>query len=491
LPVTDFNQLVKAYDIRGLVPQEMNAQVARDVGVLLVRLTRADRVMVAYDMRESSPELAAAFASGAAGAGADVTDAGLGSTDYAYFVSGKLGVAGAMITASHNPSAYNGIKLCRAGAAPVGEDTGLAKIRSWLAAGDIPQSEGRKGTISQSDMTGDYAGYLRSLVPLEQIRPLRVVVDAGNGMAGYMVPKVLGGLPLEIIPLYFELDGSFPNHEANPLEPENMADCQAKVRETGADIGLCFDGDADRCFIIDEKGEPVSPSAITALIAVRELARHPDATVVHNVITSAAVPEIIREHGGSPVRSRVGHSYMKALMAEHDAIFGGEHSGHFYFRDFWRADTGMLAAMHVLAALGTQDKPLSDLVSGYTRYVASGEINTKVDDVPAKLDEIETAWKDQPGVTTDRLDGLTVNLGDGRWFNFRPSNTEPLLRLNVEAPSPEAMASLRDRALNMVRLPLAAGSASSWLRGRAGWPVGLGGWGSLGGADAVVDGGGE
>jgi len=428
----------------------MNRAVARDVGTLFVRLTGAGRLMVAHDMRESSPGLAAAFAEGATAAGADVVHAGLGSTDYAYYVSGALDIPGAMITASHNPAEYNGIKLCRAGAAPVGEDTGLAQIRAWLAAGDVSVPDAEPGTITHQDLLSGYVRHLRSLVPLEGIRTLKVVADAGNGMAGHMVPGVLAGLPVELIPLYFELDGTFPNHEANPLEPKNLLDCQARVRESGADLGLAFDGDADRCFFIDERGEPVPPSAIVGLVAARELARHPGSAIVHNVITSAAAVEIIREHGGRPVRSRVGHSYMKALMAEHDAVFGGEHSGHYYFRDFWRADTGMLTALHVLAALDGQQRPLSDLTAAYTRYVASGEINSQVTDVPAKLDEVAAAYT-RPGVTTDRLDGLTVNLGDGRWFNLRPSNTEPLLRLNVEAPDHTAMAAVRDEVLALVR----------------------------------------
>jgi phosphomannomutase len=448
--VTDYNRLVKAYDIRGIVPAEMNTAVARDVGTLFVHLTGASQVMVARDMRESSPALAGAFADGVTTAGADVVDAGLGSTDYAYYISGALGIPGAMITASHNPAGYNGIKLCRAGAAPVGEDTGLGQIRAWLAAGDIPAPAAEPGTVTRQNLIGDYTRHLRSLVPLDGIRPLTVVADAGNGMAGHMVPAVLGGLPVELIPLYFELDGTFPNHEANPLEPKNLLDCQARVRDTGADLGLAFDGDADRCFFIDETGEPVPPSAIIGLIAARELARHPGSAIVHNVITSAAAVEIIREHGGQPVRSRVGHSYMKALMAEHDAVFGGEHSGHYYFRDFWRADTGMLAALHVLAALGGQQQPMSELTASYTRYVASGEINTQADDIPAKLEEVEAAYT-RPGINTDRLDGLTVSLADGSWFNLRPSNTEPLLRLNVEAPSHPAMAALRENVLALLR----------------------------------------
>jgi phosphomannomutase len=448
--VADFSRLVKAYDIRGTVPDELNTRVARDVGALFVRLTGASRLAVARDMRDSSPGLAAALADGAASAGADVLDAGLGSTDYAYYVSGALDIPAAMVTASHNPAVYNGIKLCRAGAAPVGETSGLAQIRAWLEAGDIPAPASQPGAVTSQDLREDYARHLRSLVPLDDIRPLTVVADAGNGMAGHMVPAVLAGLPAELIPLYFELDGTFPNHEANPLEPGNLLDCQAKVRETGADIGLAFDGDADRCFFIDERGEPVPPSAIVGLVAARELACHPGSAIVHNVITSAAAVEIIREHGGTPVRSRVGHSFMKALMAEHDAVFGGEHSGHYYFRDFWRADTGMLTALHVLAALGGQDRPLSELTAEYTRYVSSGEINSHVEDVPAKLDEVEAAWT-LPGVSADRLDGLTVNLGDGRWFNLRPSNTEPLLRLNVEAPDDNAMTGLRDQVLALVR----------------------------------------
>jgi phosphomannomutase len=449
--VTDFNALVKAYDIRGVVPGQMNEQIAGKVGALFVRLTEAPLVAVAHDMRDSSPGLAAAFAEGARVAGADVLDVGLGSTDYAYYVSGVLDIPAAMITASHNPAQYNGIKLCRGGAAPIGEDTGLAQIRDWLAKGDAPAKPQAPGKLTRRVMTAGYVRHLRSLVDLDGIRRLKVVADAGNGMAGYMVPRVFEGLALDLVPLYFELDGTFPNHEANPLEPANLVDCQQAVRKTGADIGLAFDGDADRCFLVDELGEPVPPSAIVGLIAARELERTPGAAIVHNVITSAAAVEIIREHGGRPIRSRVGHSYMKAQMAEHDAVFGGEHSGHFYFRDFWRADTGMLAALHVLAALGTQDKPLSELTRDYTRYVASGEINSTVPDVAAALDEVESAWRARPGVTMDRLDGLTVSLGDGRWFNLRPSNTEPLLRLNVEAPDTASMAQLRDETLALVR----------------------------------------
>jgi phosphomannomutase len=445
----DYSRLVKAYDIRGEVPSQLDPGLAEKIGALFIRLTGAERIVIARDMRATSPALAEAFAAGATAAGADVIDAGLGSTDYLYYASGSLGLPGVMITASHNPAKDNGIKLCRAGAAPIGEDTGLALIRGWLEADDIPAPAARPGTVVRQDLLGRYAAHLCGLVDLTGNRPLKVVADAGNGMAGHTVPAVFEGLPIELVPLYFELDGTFPNHEANPLEPKNLLDLQAEVRRTGADIGLAFDGDADRCFFVDERGEPVSPSAIVGLVAARELAKDPGSAVVHNVITSAAAVEVIREHGGVPVRSRVGHSYMKALMAEHNAVFGGEHSGHYYFRDFWRADTGMLTALHVLAALAEQDRPLSELAAGYSRYAASGEINSQVDDVAGKLDEVWTAYRDRGAA--DRLDGLTVDLGDGRWFNLRPSNTEPLLRLNVEAPDQDALEALRDEVLGLIR----------------------------------------
>ncbi|MGC0415293.1 phosphomannomutase/phosphoglucomutase [Embleya sp. AB8] len=447
----DYSRLVKAYDIRGEVPVQLDTDIAGKVGALFVRLTGARRIVIARDMRATSPDLAQAFAAGANRAGADVVDAGLGSTDYLYFASGSLDIPGVMITASHNPARDNGIKLCRAGAAPVGEDTGLGEIRAWLAADDIPATAAEPGTTTTRDLLADYADHLNSLVDLTASRRLKAVVDAGNGMAGHTVPAVFADLPVDLVPLFFELDGTFPNHEANPLEPKNLLDLQAKVRASGADIGLAFDGDADRCFFVDERGNAVPPSAIVGLVAARELARRPGSAVVHNVITSAAAAEIIREHGGTPIRSRVGHSYMKAEMAAHDAVFGGEHSGHYYFRDFWRADTGMLTALHVLAALGEQDRPLSELLAAYSRYATSGEINTVVGDIPAKLDEVESAYRRFDGVTTDRLDGLTVDLGAGRWFNLRPSNTEPLLRLNVEARDQAAVDALRDDVLALVR----------------------------------------
>src|SRR4051794_16523744 len=402
-------------------------------------------------MRPSSVPLSRAFAEGVMSRGVDVVEAGLGSTDLLYFAAGSLDVPGAMFTASHNPAQYNGIKMCRAGAAPIGQDSGLAVIREWAERGSYDRDPGRIGSVTQQDVLAAYADHLHSLVDLSVIRPLRVVVDAGNGMGGHTVPVVLSGLPLEIVPLYFELDGSFPNHEANPLDPANLVDLQAAVPAHVADIGLAFDGDADRVFVIDERGAPVSPSAITALVAVRELAKGRGNTIIHNLITSHAVPEIVREHGGEPVRTRVGHSFIKAEMARTDAVFGGEHSAHYYFRDFWRADTGMLAAMHVLAALGEQSRPLSELTAAYSRYAASGEINSTVADAAAKMDEVRNTFTETDGVAVDDMDGLTVELPDGAWFNLRASNTEPLLRLNVEAPDEARMIELRDQVLRMVR----------------------------------------
>ena len=445
----DLLTIVKAYDIRGVVPDELDEEVSHAVGAAFARLTGARTIVTAYDMRPSSPELARAFADGATGQGADVVEAGLGSTDLLYFASGRLDVPGAMFTASHNPATYNGIKLCRAGAAPVGQDSGLREIREMVERG-VPPSDRPPGVVTHRDLLADYAGYLRHLVDLSGIRRLTVAVDAGNGMAGYTVPAVFAGLPIDLVPLYFELDGSFPHHEANPIEPENLRDLQAVVRERGADVGLAFDGDADRCFVVDERGAVVSPSALTALIAERELAKEPGASIIHNLITSKAVPEIVREHGGVPIRTRVGHSFIKETMARTGAVFGGEHSGHFYFRDFWRADSGMLAALHTLAALGEQPRPLSALISRYTRYVASGEINSTVADQRAAQEAVRAAYAGRPGVSVDDLDGLTVDGGEW-WFNLRPSNTEPLLRLNVEAPDDASMARVRDEVLALVR----------------------------------------
>lgn len=511
-------QVVKAYDIRGLVGTDLDESVTGALGAAFAEEIIAsadapggtavpggepavpggepavpgaepavpgggasDRVVVGHDMRPSSPALAEAFAAGIASRGLDVVLIGLCSTDGLYYASGALHAPGAMFTASHNPAAYNGMKLCRAGARPVSLETGLARVRDraedLLAAAPVggpstaagsPQGHGPAvGRVRRQDVLAGYSEHLRSLVDLTAIRPLRVVVDAGNGMAGLTTPAVLGSaaglpaLPLEIVPLYFELDGSFPNHEANPLEPENLRDLQAAVVGEGADLGLAFDGDADRCFVVDERGEPVSPSAVTGLVARREILREAAAgraaTVIHNLITSRAVPEVIVESGGHPVRTRVGHSFIKAEMARAGAVFGGEHSAHYYFREFWFADTGMLAAMHVLAALGGQHEPLSRLAAGYERYVASGEVNSRVNDVAAATAAVERHFAGRPGTEVDRLDGLTVwHPGDVAdpgmwWFNLRPSNTEPLLRLNAEAADAATMVGLRDEVLAIVR----------------------------------------
>ncbi len=466
-------EIVKANDVRGLVPEQLDAGVAAALGSAFAQRVavaeQAPFVLVGHDMRPSSPELVHAFAEGVAGAGVDVVVIGLTSTDGLYYASGALDAPAAMFTASHNPAAYNGIKFCRAAARPVGRDTGLPAIRD-LAQGFLDGTAEVvpapvPGVVSERDVLRDYSAFLRSLVELGGGRGLKVVVDAGNGMAGLTAPAVLGTaaglepLPLQLVPLYFELDGTFPHHEPNPLEPENLRDLQAAVLANAADIGLAFDGDADRCFVVDERGAAVSPSAITALIADREIARETatgaapaDVRIVHNVITSRAVPEIVAERGATPVRTRVGHSFIKEQMAAHGAVFGGEHSAHYYFRDFWFADTGMLAALHVLAALGEQDRPLSALMARYHRYVGSGEINSTVADVPAVLDRLH-AYAAEHDAVVDRLDGLTVTAADGAswWFNVRSSNTEPLLRLNVEAPDGVALARVRDDVLAIIQ----------------------------------------
>ncbi|ARE77722.1 phosphomannomutase/phosphoglucomutase [Streptomyces sp. Sge12] len=452
----DLSNIVKAYDVRGVVPDEWDESLAELFGAAFVEVTGADAIVIGHDMRPSSPGLSGAFARGAAARGVDVTLIGLCSTDQLYYASGALGLPGAMFTASHNPAQYNGIKMCRAGAAPVGQDTGLSQIRElvekWSDGGAPAVASGTvAGTVTELDSLPGYAAHLLGLVDLSSIRPLKVVVDAGNGMGGHTVPTVFEGLPLDVVPMYFELDGTFPNHEANPLDPKNIVDLQARVLAEGADLGIAFDGDADRCFIVDERGVGVSPSAITALVAARELARNGGSgTVIHNLITSWSVPEVVRENGGTPVRTRVGHSFIKEEMARTGAIFGGEHSAHYYFKDFWNADTGMLAALHVLAALGGQDGPLSELVASYDRYAGSGEINSTVADQGARLAAVKAAYGSTEGVTLDELDGLTVTAEDW-WFNVRASNTEPLLRLNVEARDEATLAKVRDEALSLIR----------------------------------------
>ncbi|KOY50319.1 MULTISPECIES: phosphomannomutase/phosphoglucomutase [unclassified Streptomyces] len=452
----DLSNIVKAYDVRGVVPDEWDESLAELFGAAFVEVTGATAIVVGHDMRPSSPALSGAFARGAAARGVDVTLIGLCSTDQLYYASGMLDLPGAMFTASHNPARYNGIKLCRAGAAPVGQDTGLSAIRelveTWSDQGAPAVADGTvPGTVTEQDTLAGYAEHLKSLVDLSGIRPLKVVVDAGNGMGGHTVPTVFDGLPLDVVPMYFELDGTFPNHEANPLDPKNIVDLQARVKAEGADLGLAFDGDADRCFVVDERGEGVSPSAVTALVAARELARNGGTgTVIHNLITSWSVPEVVREHGGTPVRTRVGHSFIKEEMAKSGAIFGGEHSAHYYFKDFWNADTGMLAALHVLAALGGQDGPLSELVASYDRYEGSGEINSTVADQAGRLAAVKAAYGTAEGITLDELDGLTASSADW-WFNLRASNTEPLLRLNVEARDSATLAKVRDEVLALVR----------------------------------------
>jgi phosphomannomutase len=455
--VRNLSAIVKAYDIRGVVPDQWDVEEARALGAAYAHILENERagdarraLVLGRDMRPSSQWLGDAFAHGVCSQGWDVIDIGLASTDGLYFASGSMDLPGAMFTASHNPQEYNGIKLCRAGATPVGQDTGLAAIRD-LAQSGVPSFDGPAGALSLLDVLADYATYLLNLVPITPERALTVVVDAGNGMAGLTVPAVLNSPHLNVIEMYFDLDGTFPNHEANPIEPANLVDLQAKVLQVGADIGLAFDGDADRCFVVDERGLAVSPSALTALIADRELALHPGSTIIHNLITSWSVPEVVREAGGVPVRTRVGHSFIKAEMATSGAVFGGEHSGHFYFRDFWRADSGMLAALHVLAALAQapSDVTLSTLLSSYDRYVASGETNSTVTDQQAAIALVRAQYADSD-VAIDELDGLTIAGGDW-WFNLRPSNTEPLLRLNAEARSADVMIEVRDRILGLVR----------------------------------------
>ncbi|HTY33185.1 phosphomannomutase/phosphoglucomutase [Mycobacterium sp.] len=438
-------RVVKAYDVRGLVGEELDESLVTDLGVAFAALMRGEgarQVALGHDMRDSSPALSAAFARGVMSQGLDVVRIGLASTDELYFASGLLDCPGAMFTASHNPAAYNGIKLCRAGAKPVGADTGLSTISDDVIAG-VGAYDGPPGTVTDRDVLAEYGTFLRSLVDTSGLRPLRVAVDAGNGMAGHTAPAVLGPIDsITLLPLYFELDGSFPNHEANPLDPANLVDLQEFVGAVGADIGLAFDGDADRCFVVDERGHLVSPSTVTSLVAARELGREIGATIIHNVITSRAVPELVTERGGTPLRSRVGHSYIKALMADTGAIFGGEHSAHYYFRDFWGADSGMLAALYVLAALGEQrgapgpPRTLSELAADYQRYESSGEINFTVADAPACVDAVLKSFGSRIQ-SIDHLDGVTVDLGDGSWFNLRSSNTEPLLRLNVEGRTTE------------------------------------------------------
>ncbi len=446
--------IMKAYDVRGLVDQEITPDFTFALGGAFARFLAEERepatVVIGEDMRPSSPLLAQAFADGVTSQGFDAIRIGLASTDMAYFASGTLNLPGAMFTASHNPAEYNGIKLCKSAARPIGQDSGLRRIRDLIVEG-FPVSSRSMGKVSEREMLSEYVEFLLSLFGAELTsasRRLKVVIDAGNGMAGHTAPAVMSRLNVDIIPMYFELDGSFPNHEANPIDPANVVDLQKAVKKHKADIGLAFDGDADRCFLVDETGAIVNPSALTALIAVRELKRKPGSSIIYNLISSKAVAEVVTENGGKPIRSRVGHSFIKTLMAETNAVFGGEHSGHFYFADFWRADSGMLAALFALAELSGSDKSLSQLLLPYNRYVLSGEINTQVSDTQESLSFIRESFRQDYEI--DELDGVTVSAAEW-WFNVRPSNTEPLLRLNVEAINEATMKKVRDKVLQLIR----------------------------------------
>ena len=436
----------KAYDIRGTVPDQLDAELCRAVGAAFARFAAAPRILVARDMRESGVDLAAAFAEGAIGQGVDVVDLGLASTDLLYFASGRLDAPGAMFTASHNPAQYNGIKLCLAGAKPVGQDTGLADIKR-LAADDLLAAPGGPGSVTEQSLIDEYADHVVGFVDRDALRPLKVVADTANGMGGLVVPRVFERLPFELEILFAELDGSFPNHPADPIQEENLKDLQARVLETGADVGLAFDGDADRVVLVDELAQPVSGSLTTAMVAASLLQKHPGETVIHNLICSKAVPEVVRENGGTPVRTRVGHSFIKTVMAETGAVFGGEHSGHYYFRDNYRADSGLIAAVVILELLSKATQPLSELRKPFDRYAASGEVNTEVADPRGVIEQVAAAYTD---AEQDRLDGLTVDYGDW-WFNLRPSNTEPLLRLNLEAPTRAECDARTSEVLTLIR----------------------------------------
>jgi len=450
--VNEFANIFKAYDIRGLVDVEIDVDFTFATGVAFARFLQIERepgtIVIGEDMRPSSSPLADAFSAGVNSQGMDVIRIGLASTDMLYFASGKLGLPGAMFTASHNPAEYNGIKLCLSGARPIGKESGLVRIENFVREGS-PIALRNVGVEKQRNMLEEYVDYLLTLVDLKSIRPLKIIVDAGNGMAGHTAPAIFARLNCEIIPMYFDLDGTFPNHEANPLDESTLTDLKQAMKEHNADLGLAFDGDADRCFLVDERGVAVNPSALTSLIAHRELKKHPGSTIIYNLISSRAVQEVINENGGLGLRSRVGHSYIKQMMADSGAIFGGEHSGHFYFKDFWRADSGALAALHAIAALGESEMTMSELLAPYNRYVVSGEINSKVADTKVATDLVENTYSSGQ-VSTDHLDGLTVN-GDTWWFNLRPSNTEPVLRLNVEASTQAQMETVRDAVLSLIR----------------------------------------
>jgi phosphomannomutase len=438
--------IFKAYDIRGIYPDQIDEEVADRIGRAFVTFLGEERIVVGRDMRLSSPGLSRAFIDGARSQGADVVDIGLCSTDMIYFASGMLDLPGAMFTASHNPKEYNGLKICRRRAAPISEDTGIADIRDLVLAGDFPAAT-RRGELEERNMLDEYVNHVLSFVDVSTIKPLKIVVDAGNGMAGMLIPATFARLPVQLVPYCFELDGSFPHHQPSPIEPQNIKLLQDWVVENRADLGMAFDGDADRVFLVDDRGEPVSASITTALVASRILETHPGEKVIYNCVNSWIVPETIREFGGIPIRERVGHSFIKQTMAETEAIFAGEHSGHYYFRDNYRADSGLIAAMIVLEIISMQDKPLSEVLAPFKKYYDSGEINSRVEDIPGKLQEIVDAYN---AARIDHMDGLSVEFSDW-WFNVRPSNTEPLLRLNLEAVSKELMEEKRDEVLSLIR----------------------------------------
>jgi phosphomannomutase len=444
----DLDKVFKAYDVRGVYPDELDEDLARAVGRAFVTLTGAESIAVGYDMRPSSVPMADALTDGATSQGADVVRVGLCSTDMLYFVSGALDVPGVMLTASHNPARYNGLKLCRAGAVPVGEESGLRDLERMVAAGEPATQADRPGTAADGeDLLARYAKHVRGFVDEGALRPLKLVVDAGNGMAGHVLPAVFDGLPFELDPMYFELDGSFPNHPADPINPANLADLRARVVATGADLGLAFDGDADRVFLVDDQGGVVPSSLVVALVARMMCERERGATVLYNIICSHVVPETVREAGGKPVRTRVGHSFIKKVMADTGAIFGGEHSGHYYFRDNYRADSGLIAALVTLEVLCRAGKPLSEVLAPYRRYADSGEVNRRVEGDPKAV--VARVAERYPPERRDLTDGLTIE-GDGWWFNLRPSNTEPLLRLNVEAATEAEMERVREEILEAV-----------------------------------------
>jgi len=444
--------LFKAYDIRGVVPGDLNPEIAHRIGRALVATLQPDEVAVGRDMRVSSPAIAAALIDGIRDGGADVSDLGLVSTDALYFAVGKYGYpAGVMVTASHNPGEYNGLKICRDAAKALSLDTGLATIRDLVRSDDLPpvKIHGARGTVQERDILEAYADHVLSLVDTATIKPLRIAIDAGNGMAGLTVPRVFASLPCQIVPLYFELDGTFPNHPANPIEPENIAALQRTVLAEGCDLGVAFDGDADRMFLVDEKGTFVGGDMVTAMVAVKMLARSPGAAVVYNLICSRSVPETIERLGGQPIRSRVGHSYIKATMRDEDAVFGGEHSGHFYFRDNWYADSGMVALLTVLELVSEANQPLSAVLKPLDTRVRSGEINSEVSDPAAVVAAVEVRYAAE-GAEIDHLDGVTINFPRW-WFNLRASNTQPLLRLNVEADDAATLQQKTDEVLALIR----------------------------------------